>query len=286
MNQDAAALLDSGLAHRSTVVRKAIAYGAQPLKRIVASGDSSRPPILVNSIPKSGTHLLMQVARSLPDARYFGSFVSEVSSLTLKSASQARTNRAIMKFVDGEVVGSHLHYRSGNVEALGERGVLNFFIFRDPRAILLSSERYLYDQVYWNKAARYLKSIENPEDRFRLLIRGIPSDAEDWTLPPMVDRLAPYVGWANSGECFSVSFENIVGNPSREIERLLGYYESKVGVGLNAAARTTVLDSVRPEKSHTFRSGQPNQWRTALSGSVVREVEEQCGEVIAALGYT
>ncbi|WP_293418517.1 hypothetical protein, partial [Phenylobacterium sp.] len=62
-----------------------MAYGLQvpraiERQRSTPASYASSPPIIVNSIPKSGTHMLMQVARAMPGTRYYGSFVARIPS--------------------------------------------------------------------------------------------------------------------------------------------------------------------------------------------------------------
>lgn len=89
--------LDLPITRRSNLVRKGLAYAMQAPRtaRRLVSGPKAfqaRPPVIVNSIPKSGTHLLMQIARALPDTRYYGSFLAQTPSISLKLRSQDAVN--------------------------------------------------------------------------------------------------------------------------------------------------------------------------------------------------
>ena len=63
---------------------KALANRApRAIARLTASPHDyqTRPPIIVNSLPKSGTHLLMQVAQALLETIQYGSFITQTPCL-------------------------------------------------------------------------------------------------------------------------------------------------------------------------------------------------------------
>ena len=80
---------------------------------------AARPPVLANSFPKSGTHLLVQIIEGLPDRLNFGAFLgSETSSFQLRERSPENTCRFIRGFVPGEIVRGHLYYAPLHAEEL------------------------------------------------------------------------------------------------------------------------------------------------------------------------
>ena len=93
-------LLRDGLSSRNGFVRKgARAILAIP-KRIASLRASeedfaARPPVLANSFPKSGTHLLAQIVEGLPERVNYGAFLgSETSSFQLRERSPDNTANA------------------------------------------------------------------------------------------------------------------------------------------------------------------------------------------------
>src|SRR4249919_1382580 len=70
---------------------------------------AARPPVLANSFPKSGTHLLVQILEGLPDRLNYGAFLgSETSSFQLRERSAGNTCNFIHGFVPGEIIRGHL----------------------------------------------------------------------------------------------------------------------------------------------------------------------------------
>lgn len=162
-------LMDSRLAVKSNVARKGIAYALQvprAVRRTRAStvDFASAPPVIVNSIPKSGTHLLLQVARALPDTRYFGSFVGWASSLRLVARDQRTLDRMIGRITPGEVAGAHLHFSKATADALNRVNAVHYLIIRDPVDVLLSEVHYLRHMHRFHRMAREFRGLDDAHE--------------------------------------------------------------------------------------------------------------------------
>src|SRR3990172_7389768 len=79
------ALLQRGLSHKNSLVRKGstVLLGVPKwycARRAAVEEFAKSPPVLANSVPKSGTHLLAQIVAGLPDRRNYGAFLSSMTS--------------------------------------------------------------------------------------------------------------------------------------------------------------------------------------------------------------
>ena len=86
---------------KSAPVRKgkASALAVAKLIRRYASSASDfaeRPPIIINSLPKSGTHLLLQVVLGLPSYSTYGGFIATTPSLTMRRRSDEALVRVVV----------------------------------------------------------------------------------------------------------------------------------------------------------------------------------------------
>src|SRR5687768_7590712 len=134
---------------------------------------AARPPVLANSFPKSGTHLLAQLTEGLPDRVNYGAFLgSETSSFQLRERSAANTHRFIRNFVPGEVIRGHLYYETSYAEELVKRNAVNYFVYRDPRAVVVSEVHYLRDMNRWHRLAKYFRRLPTIGEAISLSIRG------------------------------------------------------------------------------------------------------------------
>ena len=165
----------------SASVRKGKAV-LQRIPRIIARISQTpdelqhRPPIIVNSLPKSGTHLLMQIAGALPGTRFYGSFIAQTPSLTMRERSQDKLNASISAIVPGEYLGAHLYHSTATAAAISERNALHLFIWRDPRDVIVSEAYYLYKMSRWHAMHKAFAAINDPHERMRLAILGNGSE--------------------------------------------------------------------------------------------------------------
>src|SRR6478735_1766396 len=71
-------------------------------------GLSARPPVIANSFPKSGTHLLVQLVQGLPETVNFGAFLASMtSSFRFRERTSGETCRFIRRTLPGEIVRGH-----------------------------------------------------------------------------------------------------------------------------------------------------------------------------------
>lgn len=278
-------ILDTRLARKSNVFRKSATYGLQfqkKARRIVGriqQGRSNRP-IIVNSIPKSGTHLLMQVARALPGTLYYGGFVAQNPSLSLRRREDVEISRKLYRVIPGEVVGAHLHYSGIIRNLLSEINALHLMIVRDPVDVLLSEAYYLGGMNPFHRMAREFKGL-NESQRINLALYGstrIPA-----LYPAFPNRITPYLGWLHDPSVMVVRYEEL-----EDLERRRSIIESIVAEFSSCRACDAQnfqalvekgANSINREKSHTASNRPPSACRDAL------KAHELLAGVRASLGY-
>jgi hypothetical protein len=263
----------------SAPVRKAKAF-ANRVPRTIARWSASdqdyrtRPPIIVNSLPKSGTHLLMQIAQELPDRRYFGSFIAQTPSLTLRMRSQDELTRRISGIVPGEVLGTHLYCTVETEKALTAVNALHLFIWRDPRDVLLSEAHYLAKMNRWHAMHKTFAALPDAEQRTKLAITG-----NGGRYPGADERIGAYMGWLESDNCLSLRYEDLVAPETqvRECQRILDAYSALSGKTDGLPTADTLVDAINPERSHTFNRGGIGRWKTEMSEANLALCHERLG---------
>lgn len=281
--------LDWPFVLKNTALRKAVAYALQAPRALASLGAYPerfvvRPPIIVNSIPKSGTHLLLQMARALPQSLYFGSFLAQAPSLTLKPRSQATIDFHISRIVPGEVVGAHLHYSPETSRALQKINALHLFIMRDPYDIAMSEQHYLAHMNRFHRMSREFQGL-SPEKRLDLVMNG--SKCRPDLYPSIEKRLTPYLGWMSDSRVLTIRFEHVSTDARRrEVAKTLAEaWEAKVE---GAPVRTQDLDAricnaVSPARSHTF---VPSGAKERLPGWNWSDVDrERLDGLAQSMGY-
>lgn len=277
---------------KNLVLRKAASFANQVPRALARwrahTGDyAQRPPILANSFPKSGTHLLLQVLRSIPGTRYYRSFIASMPSVTFRERSSARHVALIRSIVPGEVVPAHLFWHPSNADALRERRVIHFFIYRDPRDVAVSEAHYLTSMNRWHRLHRYYLRMSSFDDRLMAAIRGMRGPGFSYDYPDIAQRFARYAPWLTHPNVIPVRFEELVG-PRRTacIQGLMTSYRGATTGGADVdTLAERALAAIDPGRSHTFREGRPGGWRNAFKASHVEAMRSVAETLLRELGY-
>lgn len=242
-----------------------------------------QPPVLINSIPKSGTHLLLKLAESLPNTKNYKQFAAQVGSVKLRLRSDFEVSHSLSWICPGEVVGAHLHYSLSIEDLIRELNIIHLFLIRDPRDIAVSSVHYFDKMVYWNKVSRHIKSLATFDDKLIAVIEGIP----ELRYPSLEQRLSPYLSWMNSGSSHLIRFEDARQSPEAVASRALNIYLRHTTIPKSSiiTSATELTKALNDTNSHTFRTGSINSWKENFSPRISRSYEAVCGDLAARMGY-
>jgi hypothetical protein len=285
--------LRDSLSSRNGVVRKvARAILAVPkwIESQRASRDdfAARPPMLANSFPKSGTHLLVQVVEGLPGRVNYGAFLgSETSSFQLRIRSAENTLRFIRGFVPGEIIRGHLYFDPRYAEGLARLHTVNYFIYRDPRDVVVSEAHYLRDMNRWHRLHPYFRRLSSMEDAVMLSITGLEPPVPGIVYPNIAERFARYEGWLQCDECLAIRFEDLTSDRQPELIRQIAeFYARRTGSPIDVEACVKTMSTlVAPQKSHTFRSGKKAGWQREFTPAHRQRFAELAGNLLIRLGY-
>jgi hypothetical protein len=249
---------------------------------------AARPPVLANSFPKSGTHLLAQVSDGLPDRVNYGAFLgSETSSFQLRERTAENTRRFIRGFVPGEVIRGHLYFEPRYADALARQNTVNYFIYRDPRAVVVSEAHYLREMNRWHRLAPYFRRAGSIDEAISLSIAGLDPPVAGIFYPNIAARFARYVGWLNHGDCLAIRYEDLVSDARAIVIRQMAeLYGRHCGGNIDIDACVFAMSAaIAPEKSHTFRSGKKSGWRQEFTLAHRRLFDQVAGDLLIELGY-
>ncbi len=269
-----------------------------------------RPPVLANSFPKSGTHLLLQMLQGLPGLKRWGAFWATQPSIPFRERSGRTMARKIRGAAPGELAAGHVFHAGEVAKALRSRNFLHFFLYRDPRDVVVSEAHYLGTMNRWHRMHPFFAALPTLEERISLSILGAGEHglgagstggapgAFPYDYPNVAGRWERYRGWLGEPGVVPLRYEELVG---RSLEGGSG----APAAGVEAAARRmaeawsrhsawegdpaslvpALLAAVRPERSRTFRAGTVGGWRTHFTPRLVREMKSVAGDLLVTLGY-
>lgn len=246
------------------------------------------PPVFGNAKPKSGSHLLVQVLGGLPrimPCRYVEP--DPIRSITRSGLRRAQDDiLADLRQLRPGVIGwGYLDATPSNVAFLCSPKRVNYFIYRDPRDMLVSHVYFATDMHQEHGMHAVYQSLPDFGSRLKIAITGIDRDGLK-----MVDVRERYQGvleWLVTPGVLCLRFEDFLEARKRTLGRMLDQVEQtgyRIPVG-RARAVDILQDAIQPSKSRTFRSGQAGGWRQHFTHEHKRLFLDVAGDLLVQLGY-
>ena len=234
------------------------------INKVNNKGDYKKnPPVLVNSLPKSGTHYLIHFANALPNKCDYGNFIPNRLSYSKKIRTQNDLTKRIRSIIPGEIVRAHIPFSIACSNSIEMKNIFHLFIYRDPRAVVISEIDYLLEMAPWNALHKRFASLNNDNARIDLAIYG--DGAKE--LPHISKRYGQFYSWIEDKNTFKVRYENLISTPKKnsEINHLVKQYENFSGAYLSENEKSFVRASMLNSKSHTLSHKDPNRWKAIMS---------------------
>ncbi len=246
------------------------------------------PIVLGNAMPKSGSHLIIQVLQGLTR---LGPFVNP----GFPPVNRGEDNR---KLSDDAVLANIRRMRPGDIgygyisavepfvsTLTGERRA-TVFVYRDPRDMIISHIFYATQMhpSHWMRRY-YTEKLHSMEERINAAIQGVDEPGSELT--PIRRRYEGYLGWLEQPEVLNLRFEDLILDRRAALERLLSYLEKR-GLSLRTPRHEAIQvleEAIAPGKSGTFRKGQPGNWREHFTDANKFMFKEMAGDVLVQLGY-
>ena len=246
-------------------------------------------PILLGiSFPKSGTHLLDQIllgfSKVAPFSLRLRSFYAEYEG----ESGRKRTSEQALDWLDSlrllDIASAHLFARPEAVDRLVKPAFVPYFIFRDPRDVVVSHVFYVTDMEARHVHHDYYQSLSDFDSRLKVSILGRPE--LDIEFPNIADRFSPYLDWLNHSEIMKIHFEDLTNDRLATLNRIIDHFLARLPLTI---PRNTILDSlessINPTKSPTFRSGKTGEWKKYFTDEHKKIFKDVAGDLLMKLKY-
>ncbi len=269
--------------------------GLQRLRFLSSTAPETGWPVLLGiSFPKSGTHLLDQIllgfSNVAPFAKRLHSFYAEYEG---QSGAQRKPQQArawLDSLRPGDVASAHLFARPEALQRIcgpsteGASKFIPYFIFRDPRDVVVSHVFYVTDMEARHVHHEYYRSLPDFDARLKVSILGRPDTEIEFL--NIADRFAPYLGWLNHPEVLAIHFEDLIHDRAAALTRIMEHFLARVPL---QAPRERILhaleSSINPTKSPTFRSGKTGEWKKYFTDEHKAMFKDIAGDLLIKLGY-
>jgi hypothetical protein len=267
------------------------------------TGKEMQYPVFLDSVPKSGTHLLAKALLGFPgvahsgkhmDRKTIAEFVDKDVAYPTKGREDINIQsdfpwikRLFQSIPAGQFLTAHLPYHPAIHETLERMNFKILVMMRDPRDVVLSWADYI---------AKEKNHLLNPffkdTDRDYRIICGIKGVSSEITKtrrqPPIADLINGHMRWKTRGGAFLVQFEQLVGEKgggSREsqyhlLEQLMDYLEIKK----TSKALDQICDTLFGG-TYTFNSGTIGRWRTQFTDEHKALFKKETGRLLIDAGY-
>jgi hypothetical protein len=246
------------------------------------------PPIFANAKPKSGSHLLLQIMSGLCQIAPYA-YVATNPVRTIRKDGGRRRNSEILtdlrKISPGVIGWGYVDARSENVAFLCQPERVNYFIYRDPRDMLVSHVFFATDMHEGHGMHAYYQSLPDFNTRLNVAITGL--DQNGLHMVSVRQRYEGVFQWLAQPAVMCLRFEDLIDHRDATLNRMLDQIE-KTGYKIptpRARALETLVDAIQPKKSKTFRSGKTGGWRNHFTEAHKSLFKEVAGDLLVRLGY-
>ena len=264
---------------------------AQAILRWKRFSFNDAPPIFGNSKPKSGSHLLLQILNGFTQIMPYR-YVDADPIRTIKKDGGRWTVDSIaanLRAIPSGVIGwGYVEASPENVAVLCQPSRVNYFIYRDPRDMLVSQVFFATDMHEEHGMHAYYKSLPDFSARLNVAITVI--DRGGLKMVSVRQRYEGVFQWLDASRqknVMCIRFEDLINNRDVTLNAMLDEVE-KTGYRIptpREKALSVLADAINPKKSHTFRSGKTGGWSQHFTEEHKKLFKDVAGDLLVKLGY-
>ena len=246
------------------------------------------PPIFGNSKPKSGSHLLLQILNGFTQIMPY-KYVAADPIRTIEREGRRKTKEEVLselKHVPNGVIGwGYVETTPENVAFLCQPDRVNYFIYRDPRDMLVSQVFFATDMHQEHGMHEFYNALPDVGERLKVAITGI--DRDGLYMVSVKQRYEGVFQWLKQEHVMCIRFEQLIDNRDATLNAMLDEVEStgyKIPTSREKAL-SILIKAIQPKKSHTFRSGKTGGWKQYFTDEHRKLFRDVAGDLLVKLGY-
>jgi len=246
------------------------------------------PSVFGNSKPKSGSHLLLQILNGFTQVMPYKYVEAEPVRTIEKNGARrsARTVESDLRRIPEGVIGwGYVEASRENLSVLCEPGRVNYFIYRDPRDMLVSQVFFATDMHTGHGMHEFYGSLPDFGERLKVAITGI--DRDGLKMVSVKGRYEGVFDWLDQPGVMCLRFEELIQNRDATLNAMLDEVE-KTGYKIptpRERALEILVAAIQPKKSHTFRSGNVGGWSEFFTEEHKKLFKEVAGDLLVKLAY-
>lgn len=237
------------------------------------------------SVPKCGTHLLAKCIRLLTGRKH----VVEKKGIHFHPSYYAVPSvnmvKALTNLPPTEFWVTHMFHNDYYAKYLSNKDFINFFIYRDPRDMVVSFAFFMLNRPsLWPTAA---------EMTFDELLFDIIAQGSMFKIAPTKGKnigqlYKQYMSWLKDPNVLSIRFEDLIGtqggNSAQEQYHAISKIAEHLEIQLSANEITTIVSNLFGG-TNTFREGKIGEWKKYFKEQHITAFKKVAGNVLIELGY-
>lgn len=246
------------------------------------------PPIFGNAKPKSGSHLLLQVLNGFTRIMPYR-YVEAEPVRTITKDGRRRANSEILgdltRVPRGVIGWGYVDATPENASFLTSSGRVNFFIYRDPRDLLVSQVFFATDMHEEHGMHDYYQSLPDFGERLKVAITGV--DRDGLYMVSVKGRYEGVFQWLEQPNVMCIRYEDLVDRRESTLASMLDEVE-RTGYKIPTPRETAaaiLVEAIQPKKSRTFRVGRTGNWKEYFTDEHKRLFKDVAGDLLVRLGY-
>jgi hypothetical protein len=246
------------------------------------------PPMFGNAKPKSGSHLLLQVLAGFTQVMPYAYVQADPIRTITKDGrrrEQAEVSADLQRVPRGVIGWGYVDPTPENISILCRPDRVTFFIFRDPRDMLVSQVFFATDIYEEHGMHAYYNSLPDFDARLKAAIGGV--DREGLKMVDVRQRYEGVLRWLSQQNMLCLRYEALVNSREATLGSMLdrvqqtGYVIPKP----RAEALSILSRAIQPGRSHTFRSGKTGGWKQYFTDEHKQLFRKVAGDLLVRLGY-
>jgi hypothetical protein len=237
--------------------------------------DNVLPKVYVNSVPKSGTHLLSQILQGIPGMKDVVTWYFLENFDTIKDLPH------------GLLGLGHFPYKPEVLKKIRKNGIKPIFLSRDPRDIAVSLAHFFA----WEKVKdhplheHFTKQLKTQDERLLAIIRGV-----DKKYPGVYQHTKQIYTWRKAPNVLQIRYEDLIRDHRTRniaVRHMINYLWDdlkKLDMTKQELANR-MIQNINPGKSWTYRKGKVGGWREEFKEHHKAEFKKVTGNWLVELGY-
>jgi hypothetical protein len=246
------------------------------------------PVIFGNAKPKSGSHLLLQILNGFCQIMPYRYVEANPVRTVKKDGGRWNADHVLndlRAIPQGVISWGYVDATPENVAFLCHPERVNYFIYRDPRDMLISHVFFATDMHEGHGMHDYYQKLTNFEERLKIAITGI--DRDGLYMVNVRQRYDGVFQWLDQPSVQCIRFESLINQREATLNQMLDQVE-KTGYKIptpRTQALEVLLETIQPKKSKTFRSGKTGEWRKYFKPEHKLIFKDIAGDLLVRLGY-